>query len=321
MNRPSQHGAMNYRRVELDELAASLTAAVDQLGPVVVEGCIRDWHLSDTIGRGQLLSDNSRLQVVVFRWKQRHGITDGNTVRVVGRVECNQRFGLQLIADQSIEPTGVDQAHAARATLLERLADTTTKQHELSSPDTVKSVLLIGPKNGSAAIRDAQNVLEPLGLHVIVSRIAMAGHRVGTDLRLAMTNHFNVDLVLVVRGGGAASDLSAFDSPKTIEAVASHRVPIIAGIGHATNTTGFDLAVWKSAPTPSLAAQAVVDLIQHQPARRPRPVRQPRPATARPKPVAVPAAPRTNARQPVRWDLVAAAVVVLVAVVVLILGF
>jgi len=208
---------------------------------------------------------------------------------------------------------------------LRPLAKTRLWVHAVSSVH----VLLVGPKNGSAAIADAKSVLAELDTHVVVARIAMAGPRVAADLMLAISNHRDADAVLVVRGGGPASDLDAFDTPAVVEAIAAHPVPIVAGIGHATNTTAFDMAVWRSAPTPSLAARIIVDLRHRSSTTRSlTPARGtaviPRSVVARPKPVSVPA-PGTvhhrpmshthpNRRRAVTVTAVVAALVVLVAV-------
>ncbi|MGI8776633.1 MAG: exodeoxyribonuclease VII large subunit [Acidimicrobiales bacterium] len=70
-----------------------------------------------------------------------------------------------------------------------------------------------------------------------------------------------VDLVVVVRGGGARTDLDAFDSELVARAVAMAAVPVWTGLGHTGDRCLADDVASASFPTPTACAQAIVSRI------------------------------------------------------------
>lgn len=68
-------------------------------------------------------------------------------------------------------------------------------------------------------------------------------------------NHFEIDLLIVARGGGSIEDLWAFNDERVARAIYDSRVPVISGIGHETDYTIADFTADVRASTPSAAAE------------------------------------------------------------------
>jgi exodeoxyribonuclease VII large subunit len=76
-------------------------------------------------------------------------------------------------------------------------------------------------------------------------------------------NYFNQleilpEVLVIIRGGGSADDLSAFNDEPLVRAIAASRIPTLVGVGHETDESLTDLVADVRASTPSNAAQILV---------------------------------------------------------------
>ncbi len=77
------------------------------------------------------------------------------------------------------------------------------------------------------------------------------------------TDADSFDCVVIIRGGGAVSDLSAFDSLTLAENVANFPLPVITGIGHERDESVVDMVAHTRVKTPTAAAALLTDNLKH----------------------------------------------------------
>ncbi len=116
---------------------------------------------------------------------------------------------------------------------------------------------------GSAAHADARHELEHSGVPFTVLEIdarTQGAQAVGSIISaLELAAGLAVDAVLLVRGGGSATDLAAFDDDRLARSVALYGLPVVAGIGHEIDRSIVDEVAHLSAKTPTAAAAALVE--------------------------------------------------------------
>ncbi|MCY3882843.1 MAG: exodeoxyribonuclease VII large subunit [Chloroflexi bacterium] len=186
----------------------------------------------------------------------------GDRVLAHGRVTVYpQRGELQFVCD-FFRPEGVG-IEAAR---LERLRERLEEEglFELSRkrplPAYPRRIGVVTSPTG-AAVQDVRDVIArrwPLA-ELVIAPALVQGDRAPDSIVAALrllARDDALDLALLVRGGGASADLSAFNDEAVVRAVFAFPVPVVTGIGHETDTSLADLAADLRAPTPSAAAAA-----------------------------------------------------------------
>jgi exodeoxyribonuclease VII large subunit len=191
-------------------------------------------------------------------------LSDGIELAVWGRLDPNPAYGRLRLLAHAVDPRAtVGAAVLLRERVVAELeaSGELSAQSRLALPRVIRRVGLVSSAT-AAGRADVLAVLgrSPLPVDVVEAQAAMSGPSAPGEVARALDllGERQVDVVLVARGGGARSDLAAWDSATVARAIARCPVPVVTALGHATDRTVADLAAHESHPTPSAAAAAVV---------------------------------------------------------------
>jgi exodeoxyribonuclease VII large subunit len=239
---------------------------------ITVEGDISNWRPAASGHCYFTLKDGAaQLSVVMFRREaslMRFKPKDGDAVRLRGQVSVYESRGqMQLIAE-TMELAGIGAQLAAVQELKARLKRDGLFENKRPLPAFPRCIGVVTSLQG-AALRDIVKVCKRrhAAVNLLVYPAAVQGPRCAIEVA-AGVNWFSAhpdraDVVIVARGGGSWEDLHGFDDERVARAIAACAVPVVAGIGHATDTTIADAAADVCAPTPSAAAE-LVTAAQHR---------------------------------------------------------
>ena len=115
-----------------------------------------------------------------------------------------------------------------------------------------------------AALHDMLTVLDRrfAGLRILICPTRVQGEGAAQEIADALQylnrDYPRLDVLLVGRGGGSLEDLWAFNEEVVARAIAASKIPVISCVGHETDFTITDFVADLRAPTPSAAAELVI---------------------------------------------------------------
>ncbi|MFP4345241.1 MAG: exodeoxyribonuclease VII large subunit [Anaerolineales bacterium] len=185
----------------------------------------------------------------------------GDQIRVHGRIGVYEAGGRYQIYVDHAEPAGRGSLYQEYERLKARLETEGLFAPERKRPlPAYPRCIGVVTSPTAAALQDVLNVLRRRypQIRVILAPTQVQGESAPPRIVAALSSinaRREVDLVLLVRGGGSLEDLWAFNDERVARAVAASRVPIVSGVGHETDFSLADFAADVRAPTPSAAAE------------------------------------------------------------------
>lgn len=139
-------------------------------------------------------------------------------------------------------------------------------QHELALPRFCQRIALISAE-GAAGYGDFENQLSQndygLAFKATLFPAIVQGEQVESSVTKALMRIYksidSFDCVVIIRGGGATSDLAGFDTLSLAEHIANFPLPILTGIGHERDESVADMVACIALKTPTAVAAFLID--------------------------------------------------------------
>ena len=215
----------------------------------------------------QLKDQNASIRGIIWKYNSipKDSITDGQKLTVEGKLDFYGMTGsTNLIVDKIITLDGEGELFTKYSQMKQEFTEKGyfDMERKKKLPTIIKHILLLTSETG-AALQDFLYNLENQHSNLTYDLVDVkvqgteCPHNICIELQKMKPN--NYDLVVITRGGGSFEDLFGFSKPELIEAVYECSLPVLSAIGHQIDSPLLDFIADCVAPTPSLAAQLIVD--------------------------------------------------------------
>ncbi len=249
---------------EFIELANASLSQIDAF----IEGEISQFNISHSKWAFFSLKDQEAVVecfMPVFEMKV--AVEVGMKVVIYGVPGVHKRSGRFRIRVYKIEPSGEGALKRAFELTKAKLQahGLFAKERKRPLPEFPENIGLITSKESAAysdfikVLRHRQGGLKIYLAHVHVQGIEAIDEIVGAFQYFnENASNLNLDVVVLIRGGGSLEDLQAFNSEEVAFAIFGSRVPVLVGVGHERDETLADYTADVRASTPSNAAEILV---------------------------------------------------------------
>lgn len=270
---------MNKDYITVTQLTKYIKYKIDNdpnLNTVFLKGEISNFkehsrgHLYFTIK-----DENTRINAIMFSShasKVNFKLTDGMKVLVVGKISVYEATGNYQIYVEQIEEDGLGNLYIKFEELKKKLETEGLfdDKYKKPIPKIPKRIGIITASTG-AAIKDILSTLKrrwPI-VETILFPSLVQGALAAEDIvrNIELSKEYDLDLLIVGRGGGSIEDLWPFNEEIVARAIFRLEVPVISAVGHEIDFTIADFVADLRAPTPTGAAEMAVpdikEVFQH----------------------------------------------------------
>ena len=184
-------------------------------------------------------------------------------------VQFHEVYGYSLTIHDIDATYTLGEQHKKRQRILQQLEEdgVLTLNQELVLPSLIQRIAVISAE-GAAGYGDFMHQLEEsgYGFQTQLFSATMQGTNVAESVIAALdtiaAEYSLWDVVVIIRGGGATSDLDGFEDYELAANVAQFPLPIITGIGHERDDTVIDFVAHTRCKTPTAVAAFLIETMQ-----------------------------------------------------------
>lgn len=211
-----------------------------------------------------LKDESASVGCFMMVWQLRLPIEDGMKVIIEASPKLTQ-WGKFSLTVRSIRPSGEGSLKKSFELLKTKLEKEGlfSEERKRPLPELPRHIAVISSTQ-AAGYLDFIKILNDRwgGLRIDVAHVQVQGAD-APDQMIRALKYFNSqeelpEIILLIRGGGSADDLSAYNDELLVREIAASRVPTVVGVGHEVDISLADLAADVRAATPSNAAQIIV---------------------------------------------------------------
>ncbi|MFM5882665.1 exodeoxyribonuclease VII large subunit [Methanobrevibacter gottschalkii] len=214
-----------------------------------------------------LKDEKSQIDAVMFKGNKDRFLKfepeNGMKVIVKGKIEVYEKTGKYQLYATKITEDGIGNLHLAYEQLKKKLdkEGLFDNAHKKEIPKYPKIIGVVTAQSG-AAIRDIITTIKkryPVS-NILVFSTLVQGDQAAQQIvkQIKYAQEFNIDTLIVGRGGGSIEDLWPFNEEIVAHAIYNCKIPIISAVGHEIDYTISDFVADKRAPTPTGAAVLAV---------------------------------------------------------------
>ena len=264
---------MNDKYITVTQLTRYIKYKIDNdtnLNEVFLKGEISNFKAHS---RGHfyftLKDEGSRINAIMFSSSTKNlkfVPTDGMKVLVTGKISVFEANGAYQIYVNDMLEDGVGNLYIAYEQLKKKLEGEGLfrEDHKKKIPKIPANIGVVTAPTG-AAIKDIISTIErrwPLA-NIYLFPSLVQGEDAKEDIvrQIKRAEEFNLDTLIVGRGGGSIEDLWPFNEEIVARAIYDCHIPVISAVGHEIDFTISDFVADLRAPTPTGAAEMAVPQI------------------------------------------------------------
>ena len=260
---------MQEKIYTITEITREIKSILEENFPAVwVEGEISNYLLHSSGHRYFSLKDeNAQIRCTLWRYRGdelQFEPENGMKVMAWGSITVYERNGQYQLDVVELIPAGLGKLEIAFRRLKEKLFQEGLfdEEHKKPIPQFPEAIGVVTSPSG-AAVRDIIRIIRSRfpSVKIIVNPVRVQGAGAAEEIAQAI-KEFNeykkIDVMIVGRGGGSLEDLWAFNEEVVARAIYDSEIPVISAVGHQIDFVISDFVADSRAPTPSAAAQMVV---------------------------------------------------------------